>query len=123
MNDRKRRDRLSALLILPISKACQTQLSCLGDVDKTIGSDDFSNVTIVQTNNPDKTERQIQVDTIRGHYDDLCQVRIEIPEHLERDPILTMIDDERILQALIDKDGKEIIIIDNRRVLNFITSI
>lgn len=115
MNARKRHDRLSTLLLLPISKTCQTQLSCLSDIDKTISSHDFSNVTVVQTNNPNRIERQIQVDTIQGHYDDLCQVRIEIAENLERDPM----NDEQILQALIDKDGKRIIITDNRCVHHF----
>ncbi|CAF0733025.1 unnamed protein product [Adineta steineri] len=91
MNTHKRHDRLSTLLKLQTNQICQTKLSCLRDINGMIQFDEISNVTIIQTNNPTKIERQIQVDTIKGHFDDLCQIRIETI-------------DERILHALIDRD-------------------
>ncbi|CAF0715974.1 unnamed protein product [Adineta steineri] len=93
MNTHKRHDRLSTLLTLQTNQICQTKLSCLRDINEMIQFEDISNITIIQTNNPTKIECQIQVDTIKGHFDDLCQIRIETI-------------DERILHALIDRDGQ-----------------
>jgi hypothetical protein len=106
MNVRKHRDRLSTLLTLSTNKTCQTQLSCPVEIDKMIEYKELSDATIIRTNNPNKIERQIQVDTIKGHYDDLCQIRIEISDHIEKTPKLDIMNDERILRALTDRDGK-----------------
>jgi hypothetical protein len=105
MNVHKHHDRLSTLLKLQINQTCQTQFSCLTNIDEMIQSEEISNATIIRTNNPSKIERQIQVDTIKGRFDDFCQVRIEIPDRIEKESIIGIINDERILQALIDKDG------------------
>jgi len=104
MNVRKRRDRLSTLLTLQTNKICQTQLSCLTDIDKMIKCEELSSTTIIRTNNPNKIERQIQVDTIKDRFDDLCQVRVE------KDSTIGITNEERILQALTDRDGKQSII-------------
>jgi hypothetical protein len=110
MNVRKRRDRLSTVLTLQTNQTCQTQLSCLIDSNKMIKGEELSNTTIIRTNNPNKIERQTQVDTIKGRFDDLCQVQIDIADHVEKDSIISMMNDERILQALTDRDGKQITI-------------
>jgi len=102
MNVRKRHDRLSTLLKLQTNQTCQTRLSCLTDIDETVQSEELSNPTIIRTTNPTKIDRQIQVDTIKGRFDDLCQVRIEIADRTEKDSTI----EERILQALTDRDGK-----------------
>ncbi len=102
MNVRKRHDRLSTLLKLQTNQTCQTQLSCLTDIDEMVQSEELSNPTIIRTTNPTKIDRQIQVDTIKGRFDDLCQVRIEIADRTEKDSTI----DERILQALTDRDGR-----------------
>jgi hypothetical protein len=107
MNVRQHRNRLSTLLTFSTNKTCQTQLSCLKEIDKTmIEYKELSDVTIIRTNNPNKIERQIQVDTINGHFDDLCQVRIEISDRIEKDSTVDRMNDERILRALTDRDGK-----------------
>jgi hypothetical protein len=67
-----------------------------------VQSEELSNTTIIRTTNSTKIERQIQVDTIKGRFNDLCQVRIEIADRTEKDSTI----DERILQALTDRDGK-----------------
>ena len=113
MNARKHRNRLSTLLKLSISQASQTQLSCLVQIDANVDDEALPNVMMVPTKNPNQIERQIQVDTIQGHFDDLCQVRIEIADQPEKSPTSTVINDERILQALIDRDGKQIILTNN----------
>jgi len=106
MNVRKRRDRLSTLLTLQTNKTCQTQLSCLTDIDQIIKFEEISNTTIIRTNNPTKIERQIQVNTIKDRFDDLSQVRIEIADRIEKDSTIDVMNEERILQALVDRDGK-----------------
>lgn len=85
MNVRKRHDRLSTLVTLENNKTCQTQLS---------------NTDIIRTNNPTTIESPIQVDTIKDRFDDLYQVRIE------KDTAIDGTNEERILQALTDRDGK-----------------
>lgn len=116
MNARKRRDRLSTILKLSMSKTCQTQLSCLIQIDSIVDYENLPNVTMEPTNNPNKIDRQIQVDTIKGHFDDLCQVRIEIVDQVEKQSTSNIIDDERILQALIDRDGKQLFLTNNNYV-------
>lgn len=106
MSAQNRRDRLSTLITLQDDETCQTQLSCLMNIDKMIKFEELSNAISVQTNNPTKIERQIQVDTIKGHFDDLCQVRIDIPDRIGKDSTVDVIEDEKILQALTDRDGK-----------------
>jgi hypothetical protein len=53
-----------------------------------------------------KIERQIQVDTIKGRFDGLYQVHIEIPDRIETNSTSDAMNEERILQALTDRDGK-----------------
>jgi hypothetical protein len=108
MNVRKRHDRLSTLLILQTNKACQTQLSCLADLDEMIKFEELSNAIITPTNNPTRTERQIQVDTIKGRFNELCQVRIEIADRARKNSITNITNDERILRALTERDGKTV---------------
>jgi hypothetical protein len=67
---------------------------------------ELSDVTVIRTYNPNKMERQIQVDTIKGHFDDLCQVQIEISDLNEKDSTSGLMNDERVLRALTDRDGK-----------------
>jgi hypothetical protein len=106
MNARKRHDRLSTLLMLPTNKTCQTQLSCLTNINEMVKYEELPNTSIIPTKNPTKIERQIQVDTIKGQFNDLCQVRIEIADRVEKDPTTGSTNEERILQALTDRDGK-----------------
>ncbi|CAF3442232.1 unnamed protein product, partial [Rotaria sp. Silwood2] len=106
MNLHNRHDRLSTLLKLRKNEICQTQLSCLIDIDEMIQCDELVSPIIIQTNNPNQIERQIQVDTIKGHFNGLCQTRIEIDDHIEKDSTINLTNDERILQALIDRDGQ-----------------
>jgi len=106
MNVRKRRERLSTLLTLQTDKTCQTQLSFLTNIDKMIKCEEVSNITIIKTNNPMKIERQIQVDTIKGRFDGLYQVHKEIPDRIETNSTSDAMNEERILQALTDRDGK-----------------
>jgi hypothetical protein len=106
MNGHKRRERLSILLTLQTNKTCQTQLSCLTDIDQTIKCEEVPNITTIKTNNPTKIGRQIQVNTIKGRFDGLYQVREEIPDRVETNSTSDITNEERILQALTDRDGK-----------------
>ncbi|CAF0796021.1 unnamed protein product [Rotaria sordida] len=100
MNVHNRRDRLSTLLKLKKNEICQTQLSCLIDIDEMIRCDELISPIVIRTNNPTQIERQIQVDTIKERFSGLFKTRIE------KDSIINLINDERILQALIDRDGQ-----------------
>ena len=106
MNARKRRNRLSALLTLSVNKTCQTQLFCLAEIEKMVDEKALSDVTLVRTTNPNRVERQIQVDTIKGRFNELCQVRIEIADRMENDSTPSIINDEGVVRALTDRDGK-----------------
>ncbi|CAF3535060.1 unnamed protein product [Rotaria sordida] len=100
MNVHNRRDRLSTLLKLKKNEICQTQLSCLIDIDEMIRCDELISPIVIRTNNPTQIERQIQVDTIKERFSGLFKTRIE------KDSIINLINDEKILQALIDRDGQ-----------------
>jgi hypothetical protein len=108
MNSRKRRDRLSALLPLQIDEICQTQLSCLTNIDQVVRCEEISSATMMRINNLTKVERQIQVDTIKGRFDDLSQVRIDIADRVEKEPMRGVISAEAVLKALTDRDGNHI---------------
>ncbi|CAF3501540.1 unnamed protein product [Rotaria sp. Silwood1] len=106
MNVHSRHDRLSTLLKLKKNEICQTQLSCLMDIDEMIRCDELVDPIVIRTNNLTHIERQIQVDTIRGRFHGLCQTRIEIDDRIEKDSTINLTNDDRILQALIDRDGQ-----------------
>lgn len=114
MSVRKRHDRLSTLLMLQTNKTCQTQLSCLTNINEMIKSEELPNTTIIQTKNPTKIERQIQVDTIKDRFDDLCQVQVETADRVEKDSTKDVMNEDRILQALTDRDGRSVNIIYNQ---------
>jgi hypothetical protein len=114
MSVRKRHDRLSTLLMLQTNKTCQTQLSCLTNINEMIKSEELPNTTIIQTKNPTKIERQIQVDTIKDRFDDLCQFQIETADRVEKDSTKDVMNEDRILQALTDRDGRSVNIIYNQ---------
>ncbi|CAF4259344.1 unnamed protein product, partial [Rotaria magnacalcarata] len=56
-------------------------------------------------NSSTQIERQIQVDTIKERFYSLCQAHIEMSNLL--DSTIDATNDETILKALIDRDGKQ----------------
>ncbi|UJR28800.1 hypothetical protein I4U23_010025 [Adineta vaga] len=103
MNAHKRRDRLSKLLPLRTNRRCQTHLSCLTNIDKVFRNEEISSMTVIRTNNPNRIERQIQVDTIKEEFG---EVYIEIADHAEKDSTISGMDDERVFKALTDTDDQ-----------------
>jgi len=106
IKSRKHRDRLSALLPIQTNETCQTELSCLVDADKMISSEKILSSSAIETNQSNKIERQIQVNTIRDTSDDSFGSS-------ENDSTNSFLNDERILQAITNRDGKSMRIFSN----------
>ena len=96
MNVRERRERLSALINLPTSQC-----------------DKIASVTMTPTTDSSRTDRQFQGNTLRKDSEDQPEVQIDISGRLEKQPIVDLMNDEKILTALIEKDGKTL---DHHRV-------
>lgn len=100
VNDRNSQGQSSTVLTLKKHEMCQTQLSYLNDIDEIIDCDELYNPIVIKTNNPAYMDRQIQVDTIRKRFNSSSQPLIE------HNSMTDTTYNERILQALVDKDGK-----------------
>ena len=108
MNVRQRRERLSVLLPLPSDKICQTALTCLTDSDRMIRCETLEHVTIRRTADPMRTDRQIQVNTLQDlPEDESSPMRIKSAPRDRIDSSRSVANDERIVAALTDRDGKK----------------
>ena len=96
MTARKHRSRLTRLLPFQTNKLCQTDISCLKNIDQIIGHGAISSTIVIQTNNPERLERQIQVDTLTA---DACRL------HIESHALTDAMNEEKIYKALADRDG------------------
>lgn len=107
MNARQRRDRLSTLIALPSHKFCQTDVTALKDSAQTIQSEAISTGSMKPTNDSSKIDRQIQVNTLPADVYKRTQAQIDISERLEKDSMVNLMHQTRILTALTDKDGSK----------------
>ena len=62
--------------------------------------------TAFRTDDPLKMDRQIQVNTMRDRLEDRSQVQVETATGAEKDLVDNPIDDDLMIRALVDKDGK-----------------
>ncbi|CAF0934072.1 unnamed protein product [Adineta ricciae] len=96
MSARKHCSRLTRLLPFQTNKLCQTELTCLKNINPIIGHGAISSTIVIQTNNPERLERQIQVDTLTA---DTCRL------YVENHALTDAMNEEKIYKVLADRDG------------------
>ena len=107
MNVRQRRDRLSTLINLPPNKLSQTLLTSLKESSQAISYENIAPVTMTPTKDLRRNDRQCQVNTLRHYTEDQPEAQIDISDRLGKDSLDNLINDDNILAALVEKDGKE----------------
>ena len=106
MNNRQHRDRVSASVAQHSDRPCQTTLSCLRSTERMVRCEETPGATVIRTNDPSKMDRQIQVNTMRDRLKDPSQVRVETAIGAEKDLVDHLINDDLMIRALVDKEGK-----------------